>query len=274
MKRINTIMAVAKKDLTQMTRYPTWIIQLVIWPLIFPLMYILSAVGMSGPGGSGLEAFQNVAGTKSFMGFIVIGTMAWMWVNTTMWGFGTYLREEQTRGTLESNWLCPINRFDLLLGGGMVSLIQALFISVISVLEYRFIYGVHFSGNIFGWLLIFLVMTPGVYGFGALFASLVLWAKETGASVQLVRGIMMILCGITFPIVIMPQWMQYMAKALPFTFGISAARTIMLNDGTMLSASTDMIICLIEGIVLMILGRLAFWAVENKVRNSGSLERF
>lgn len=274
MSRINTIMAVAKKDLTQMTRYPTWIIQLIIWPLIFPLMYILSAVGMSGPGGSGLETFQNISGTKSFMGFIVIGTMAWMWVNTTMWGFGTYLRDEQVRGTLESNWLCPINRFDILLGGGMVSFLQALLIAVISMLEYRFIYKIQFTGNIFSWLLVFIVMTPGVYGLGSLFASLVLWAKETGAAVQLVRGIMMILCGITFPIIIMPQWMQYLAKGLPFTFGISAARTIMLNGGTILSAGIDLSICLLEGLVLMFLGRLAFKGVENKVRNSGSLERF
>jgi ABC-2 type transport system permease protein len=265
---------VAKKDLIQVIRYPAWMVRLVIWPLIFPLLYILSALGMAGPDHSGLAAFKNVTGTDSYMGFIVIGTMAWMWVNTTMWGFGTYLREEQTRGTLESNWLCPIKRFDLLMGGALVSALQAVFITIVSMLEYRYIYGIHFTGNALSWILIFLIMMPGVYGLGAVFASLVLWVKETNALVQLVRGSITILCGITFPILIMPQWMQIISKILPFTFGISAGRTVMINGGSIISASSDIFACLAEGIILLILGRLCFAGVENKVRKSGSLERF
>ena len=274
MRRIRTIMAVAKKDFTQLTRYPTWMVQLFIWPLVFPLMYILSAIGMAGPEKSGLEAFKNVSGTDSFAGFIVIGTMAWMWVNITMWGFGTYLRNEQTRGTLESNWLCPINKFDLLIGGGLVSAFQALLVSIISVLEYKFIYGINFTGNVLSWSLMFAILIPGVYGFGSIFASLVLWAKETNAAVQLVRGIMMILCGITFPVILMPGWMQLLSKFLPFTFGISAARIVMINGGGLSAAVPDILMCLLQGIVYLLMGRLAFAAVENKVRNSGSLERF
>ena len=274
MGRLRIICAVAKKDLIQIVRYPTWIIQMLIWPLIFPLVYILSAAGMAGPGSSGTEIFKNATGTSSFMGFIVVGTMAWMWVNTTMWGFGTYLREEQTRGTLESNWLCPIKKFDLLIGGAVVSVIQALVISIISVTEYRFIYGIHFTGNILTWLAMFLIMLPGVYGLGMLFASLVLWAKEANAAVNVVRGTMMILCGITFPIAIMPVFMQNLAKLIPFTYGISATRAIMINGVNLSNVKVEILMCLGEGIIFLLLGRLAFRHTENKVRELGSLERF
>lgn len=274
MKRIRTIYAVFKKDFTQMLRYPTWFIQLIIWPLIFPLMYILSAYGMAGPNKAGLEAFKNTTGTGSFMGFIVVGTMAWMWVNTTMWSFGGYLREEQMRGTLEANWLCPINKFDLLIGGGIVSVVQAIFISVVSVVEYRFIYGIHFTGNILQWILMFIIMMPGVYGLGTLFASLILWLKEVNAAVNLARGVMMILCGITFPIVVMPEWMRALAKGIPFTYGIEATRQVMVNGESLSSASYNIFMCLLEGFIIFILGRMLFKVIENKVKNSGSLERF
>lgn len=267
-------MAVAKKDLIQSIRYPTWALQLIIWPLIFPLLYIMSAVGMAGPGGNGTNAFKNAAGTDSFMGYIVIGTMAWMWVNTTMWSFGTYLREEQTRGTLESNWLCPIKKFNMLIGGGIVSAMEALMMSIVSIWEYKYIYGVNFTGSMFCWIIMFIVMMPGVYGLGSLFASLVLWVKETNSAVHLVRGVIMIFCGITFPTAIMPGWMQLVSKVLPFTFGISAARTLMIVGGTLKDAFWDILICFIEGIILLIAGRFGFKAVENKVRISGSLERF
>lgn len=274
MKRIRTIYAVFIKDFTQLLRYPSWIAQLIIWPLIFPLMYILSAYGMAGPDRSGLQAFKSSTGTGSFIGFIVIGTMTWMWVNTTMWSFGGYLREEQTRGTLESNWLCPINKFDLLIGGGITSIFQAIFMTVISVIEYRFIYGIQFTGNVFQWLLIFIIMIPGVYGLGTLFASIILWLKEVSAAVNLARGVMMILCGITFPIAVLPNWMGYIAKGIPFTYGIEAARQIMVNGEKLQAASYNIILCLAEGLVLFVLGRIMFRVIENKVKNSGSLERF
>lgn len=274
MKRLRIIYAVFIKDFTQLVRYPSWIAQLIIWPLIFPLMYILSAYGMAGPDRSGLTAFKEVTGAGNFLGFIVIGTMAWMWVNVTMWSFGGYLREEQTRGTLESNWLCPINKFDLLIGGGISEGFKAILITVISVVEYRFVYGVHFTGNVFQWILIFIIMIPGVYGLGTLFASLILWLKEVSASVNLVRGVMMILCGITFPIAVMPRWMGVLAKGIPFTYGIEAARQIMVNGEKLQDASYNIVLCLAEGVLLFVLGRSMFKVIENKVKNSGSLERF
>ncbi|MFD3156158.1 ABC transporter permease [Haloimpatiens sp. FM7330] len=274
MSRIRTILAVMRRQFTIMVRYPTWVIQLIIWPLIFPLIYIMSAVGFAGPDGAGLATFNAAAGTNNFVAYIVVGTMAWQWVNITMWNFGTYLRDEQMLGTLESNWLCPINKFDFLIGAGLVDILKSILIIIISMLEYRFIYGINFTGNVLYWGLIFIVMFPGVYGLGSIFASLVLWAKETGAAVQLVRGIMMMLCGITFPIAIMPIWMQNLAKTLPFTYGISAARQIMVNGQSVYEASYNILLCLIEGIILLILGRVAFMYTEKRVKNQGALGRY
>lgn len=274
MHRIRTVLAIAKKDLTQMIRYPTWMLSLIIWPLIFPLIYIITGISMSGPNREGFEVFNKAAGTSNFNSFIVVGVMVWMWINSVMWSFGTTLRDEQTRGTLESNWLCPINRFDMLVGGALVSIVESLFTVAVSMVEYRFIYGISFTGNILEWIILFLAMIPGVYGFGTIFASLVLWAKETGAAVQLVRGIIMIFCGISFPIIFMPLWMQSVAKFLPFTFGISAARKIMIEGAGIGGARLDILLCLLIGVVLLAIGRVCFMSVERKVRNSGSLERF
>lgn len=274
MSRLRTIIAVTKKDLIQLLRYPTWIIQVIIWPLIFPLLYILSALGFSGPDRTGISSFQAAAGTDNYVGFIVIGTMAWMCVNLTMWNFGGYLREEQTRGTLEANWLCPINKFDFLIGGGVNSIVLAFMFTVVSVIEYRFIYGIHFSGNVFEWLLMFLIIYPAVYGLGLVFASLVLWAKEVSAAVNVARGTMMILCGITFPISVMPGWMQTIAKFIPFTYGIQATRQIMISGESLFDARYNILMCLGLGAVLLILGRIVFKYVESRVKVSGSLERF
>ncbi|MCI6275962.1 MAG: ABC transporter permease [Clostridium sp.] len=276
MSRYYTIRAIVKKELTQFVRYPTWIIQMLIWPLIFPLAYVLPGLSMAGPDGGGFEQFMDIAGTDSFMGFVVIGTMVWMWSNMTMWNFGTLIREEQMRGTLESNWLCPISHVDLLIGGAIVSILMNLFTVVVSIVEYRLVYGVHFTGNIFSWIVCFIVLIPGVYGFGSIFASLVLWFKETGAAVQLIRGFITIFCGISFPIMVLPNSLRIISDILPFTYGINLSRNVMLNGISIFSiqALKDMIPALVIGIILLIAGRLCFLKVEKKVKNEGSLERF
>lgn len=272
--RLRTISTVMKKEFTLVLRYPTWFIHFLIWPFIFPLMYIFTALGFAGPDRSGLNIFSATAGTENYVAYIVIGTMTWMWVNTIMWVFGTFLRQEQMLGTLESNWLCPIKKVDFLIGAAMISIVQSFIICAVSILEYRFIYGVHFSGNVLTWILLFLIMLPAVYGLGSLFASLVLWAKEANSAVYFVRGLIMILCGITFPVTITPTWMQILAKGLPFTYGIAAARQLMVNGDTLSQALGNISICLAEGFVLLILGRLAFYYTERRVKNEGALGRF
>ena len=80
------------------------------------MMYILTARALSGPDGSGLAIFMETTGASDFIGYIVIGTTVWMWQNIVLWDVGFSLRNEQLRGTLESNWLSPTWRFSYLLG--------------------------------------------------------------------------------------------------------------------------------------------------------------
>ena len=104
---VRALMAVVRREWTIFRRYPSWIIALFIWPLIFPMMYILTARALAGPDGSGLAVFSQTTGATDFIGYIVIGTTVWMWQNIVLWDVGFSLRNEQMRGTLESNWLSP-----------------------------------------------------------------------------------------------------------------------------------------------------------------------
>ena len=113
---LRALWAVARREWILFKRYPSWLLSLIIWPVIFPAAYILSARALAGPDGSGVALFARLAGTDNYMGYIVIGTAVWMWQNMTLWSLGFALRMEQWRGTLETNWLSPARRFWLLLG--------------------------------------------------------------------------------------------------------------------------------------------------------------
>src|SRR5262245_693419 len=147
---LRALTAIAHKEWTIFTRYPSWVIAFVIWPVLFPVGYIFTAKALGGPAGKDLAAFRALAGTDDYISFIVVGSILWMWLNMTLWDVGLQLRNEQMRGTLESNWLCPIWRGSILVGGTLTKLATSLFFLAVSAIEFRLVYGVRLTGGKIG----------------------------------------------------------------------------------------------------------------------------
>src|SRR5215218_3602837 len=264
---LRAVAAIARKEWLIFRRYPSWVLSMFIWPVLFPFGYIFTAKALGGPDGAALEAFRSLTGTADYVGFIVVGSMMWMWLNMTLWDVGMYLRNEQMHGTLESNWLCPTWRVSLMLGGALTKgLISLLFLAV-SLLEFRLLFGVQIdSGNLGLALLVLLLMLPTIHGIGIAFASLVLRFKEANAMVFLVRGVFMIFCGITYPIAVLPEWMQGIAAALPLTYAIRDIRAVVLAGATLADIQGDLIILAAFALATPALGYALFYLTERRAR--------
>jgi ABC-2 type transport system permease protein len=266
--------AVTWREWFYFVRYPTWVIALVIWPMIFPAIYILSALALAGPTGNGLNRFLQVAGTDNFLGYILVGTTVWMWVNTTLWNIGFALRSEQWRGTLESNWLSPTSRFSFLIGTAPTHVLSMLVFVFFTVVEFGLFFGVRSNGNLLTILVVILLALPSLYGIGFAFASLVLSAREANTFVFLVRGLVMIFCGVTYPLAVMPVWMQSVARWLPPTIVINAARSAILSGATLADLKPDLILLALYGVFWLTFGYIAFVLVERRARRKGSLGQY
>jgi len=271
---VRALWAVFQREWTIFRRYPSWIIALFIWPIIFPAAYILSSRALAGPDGSGLALFQAAAGTADVIGFIGIGTTIWMWQNVVLWNVGFALREEQLRGTLESNWLSPTWRFSFLLGSTLTQMISMVIFMGVSALEFTVLLGARFNGNPLLVLLVMLVAVPSIYGLGFAFASLVITAKEANAFVFLVRGLVMIFCGITFPISVLPEWMQSISQWLPPTYVIHGMRNAALNGADFQALLPDLIPLLVLGVIWLSIGYALFNFMERRARRTGAIGQY
>jgi ABC-2 type transport system permease protein len=266
--------AVARKEFYYFIRYPSWIISLFIWPLIFPMAYILSARALSGPDGSGLALFTQRTGITDYLGYIAIGTTIWMWQNVVLWEVGFALRKEQQRGTLESNWLSPAGRFTFLIGPSAVQMLQMFIFLTVSALEFGLIFGVRLNGNLLLVLLVIAASIPAIYGMGIAFASLVITAKEAQNFVFLVRGLVMIFCGITFPVSILPGWMQGFATWLPQTYMINAMRSAALANASLAELAPDLLALVGFGAFWLVLGFVVFNWMERRARQTGAIGQY
>lgn len=266
--------AVIQREWMVFLRYPSWIISLFIWPIIFPMGYILTARALSGVDGSGLAQFEATTGLTEYVGYLAVGTMIWMWQNVVLWNVGYALRNEQLRGTLESNWLSPTWRFAYLLGSSVPQLVSMLTMLLISGLEYALIFGVQFNGSLWLVLLVILASIPAVYGLGFAFASVVITAKEANAFVFLVRGIVMLFCGITYPLAILPGWMQVVAKWLPQTYIIHAMRSAALSTEGFSGIAHDLQMLILFGAFWLAMGFALFNWMERRARQTGAIGQY
>ena len=271
---LSALWAVVRREWTIFIRYPSWIIALLIWPVIFPMGYILTARALSGVDGSGLTTFQNTTGLTEYVGYIAVGTMIWMWQNIVLWAVGYSLRNEQMRGTLESNWLSPTWRFAYLLGSSIPQMVSMFMLMLVSGLEYAFLFKVDFSGSLWLTLLVILAAIPSVYGLGFAFASVVITLKEANAFVFLVRGIVMIFCGITYPLAMLPNWMQSVSQWLPQTYIIHAMRTAALSTEGFSGITFDLKMMMLFGVAWLAIGYMLFNMMERRARQTGAIGQY
>lgn len=273
--QFRALAAIARKEWIIFRRYPSWIMVFLIWPILYPCGYIFAARALGGPHGSGVGSFQRLAGTSDYLSYIVVGSSMYMWLNLTLWDVGLHLRNEQMRGTLESNWLCPVWRISIMLGGSFTKLTTAVFFLVVTVIEFRLVFGTNvLRGNVGLVLLILLLVSASIYGIGLAFGSLVLRFREANAMVFLVRGLFMVFCGITYPLQVLPAWMQGVSAVLPLTYAIHAIRAVSLTGASLTGIAPDLEALAIFAVVLPLLGYAAFMATERRARRTGSLGQY
>jgi len=227
------------------------------------------------PDGSGLAVFRALSGTTDYVSYVILGGAIWMWLNITLWDVGFCLRREQMMGTLESNWLCPVWRMSLMLGASLTKLATSLFFLLVTVIETRLAFGIWLlRGNVALILLFLALVMPSIYGIGLAFASLVIRFREANTMVFFVRGIFMIFCGLTYPLEVMPGWMQKAAAWLPLTYAVRGIRSVALAGATWSDVAPDLLRLVGFAVTLPIVGYAAFHFVERRSRRTGVLGQY
>jgi len=145
---------------------------------------------------------------------------------------------------------------------------------VVAGFEYAFLFGVEFHGNLWLALLVLLAAIPSIYGLGFAFASVVITAKEANAFVFLVRGVVMVFCGITYPLAILPGWMQSVAQWLPQTYVIHAMRSAALSTDGMAGISHDLQMLVLFGAAWLAFGYALFVWMERRARRTGAIGQY
>jgi ABC-2 type transport system permease protein len=268
--------AAGQKELRTIRRYPTSFIGQVFWPVLLPAVWVLMGQAYSGGGdAAAMDAFASRSGTTGVTLFIFVGYAMYMWLSSLLWGPGTSLRREQMTGSLEAVFLTPVSRLVPLFGPTLTNVVWTVFQLVVMGIAVWLLFGVVLPvGGVLLTFLVVLAGLPAMYAMGSLFGAAVLRFGEIGPAVQFVRGALSLLCGITFPIVMLPDWAQATSAAMPPTYVVAAIREALLHAATPLDLAPAAGILLVLALVFGAFAIVFFRILEASARRSGMLGRY
>jgi ABC-2 type transport system permease protein len=267
--------AAIRKELRTARRYPTQWLGLMFWPVLLPASYVLMGQAFSGSDPRSIAAFAERSGTAQFAGFVFVGFAMYMWLSTILWGPGTALRTEQMRGSLEAVFLTPTSRLVALFGPPAAALPTLVITFVVMGVAMWLIFGVALPlDGVLRSLVVVAFALPSLYAIGSLFAAGVLRFGEIGPIVQLIRGLFVLTCGITFPVLMLPGWAQTIAWVLPPTYIVQDIRAVLLRGLGLGDIALDLAITVGLSALLAAFAIVTFRFLERSARRDGMLGRY
>ena len=220
--------------------------------------------------------------SQAFLGFYVANAFH-EYVTRMLIGMGWVVVEEREEyETLKYIYASPVGIFTYLWGRSTVKFVQASISMVLIFAVGWLVMGLSWNWSLVRWaplLFSFVLGLVAVVYFGFLVAG---WALVLPrAAISLNEGVaagLYLLCGVIFPIDLLPRPLQVIALALPFTWWYEALRRFLLGHGAsrLLSARSDLEIVSALAFSTLILSAISVWlyhALERSARRQGKLDQ-
>lgn len=258
-----------------MMRYWPDTTMIILETILMPIAYWAQAAGFEGGDPNASEAFARRSGTTEVAGFIYLGWVVYMWVTTIVWGPGTSLRKERMQGSLEPLFLTQVSRFTLLFAPPTTQLFPTAILFTVVGLMMRYAFGVPLEiGQIFAGVLVVIASIPLLFGLGALVGVSVMRMRDSSGLNSALRGLIGLFCGITFPIAVLPEWVQPISRALPITQIVDALRAAVLSRPELAELWSRSLILLAFGVVISASAMVLLQLTLRNVRRTGRLGHF
>jgi ABC-2 type transport system permease protein len=168
----------------------------------------------------------------------------------------SFLRE-RSQGTRERLMASPVSRADILVGYLLGFLVFAMVQTLILFFYTVYVLKVDFNGTL--WEIIIFQILIGILAV-CLGIFISTFAKNEFQMVQFIPLIIVpqvFVCGLLYPVSQMPDYLQWIAKFLPLTYGVDGIRALMLQGKGLLDIGKEVGVLVAYAAVLMILAGLS-----------------
>jgi len=265
---IRTSYAFVERNFNLVKRYWGWE---VVW-LAYSIANALSITFI----GAGTEAITGQAiDTNHLILYLLVGTLVWHYLAVIFDNISEMIAWERWEGTIEYTFMAPISRFTQMIGQTLFSLVYGLLHTGIILGVVVLFFHLDLSGaNLFGGLLMLVAGSLSFIGLGIVASVLPLLFPERGAQMtHVIQALLLLISGVYFPISVLPEWMQPLARFSPATYVLEGMRAALLDragTGALLGYLGRLMLI---GAVAIPVGLAIFRQAEKYAKRTGKLKR-
>jgi ABC-2 type transport system permease protein len=254
---------VVERNVYLTRRYLLWDLAFLLWTIAntLTIVFIARGVGLA-------EAERNALETKLLVGGVIwafLGIIFEIVTETVAW--------ERWEGTIEYTFMAPVSRPVHLIGMGVYAVLYGLLRAAAVFAAVVVFIGIHLPHANYGAAVALLaIASVSFIGIGMMTAVLPLISPEKGTQLGFVaQGLMLVVSGVYYPVSVLPDWMQWVAKVSPATYALRGNREQILHGSGL--AWADVWPLLVIGAFSIPIGLLVFKAGERYAKKHGKLKR-
>jgi ABC-2 type transport system permease protein len=245
-------------------RYVWWELAFFLWTCANTLTIVFIAKGVAGIS----SAQQNELATKLLIGGVIwayLGIIFEILTETVSW--------ERWEGTIEYTFMAPLSRPVHLFGMGLFAVAYGVVRASLLFAVIAAFFSLHIpDANFAAALVLLAVASVSFIGIGMMTAVLPLISPEKGTQLGFIaQGMMLVVSGVYYPVAVLPDWMQWLAKISPATYALRGIRASILRGAP--ARWVDVWPLLVIGAVSVPLGLFTFRTGERFAKQHGKLKR-
>lgn len=208
----------------------------------------------------------------SYFAFSLVGYVFLDYLNAALDTFDRSLEEARDSGTLEHLLVTQTSLPVFLAGSAIYPFVATTLRIVVYVAWGAALFGFPLRGaNWLAVLTVLLVTLLAFSGLGILSASYLLLFKKGNPAKWFFLGVSSVTAGMLFPVGILPDWLQFVARLNPVTYALDAMRASLLGGDNVVALWRPIAILLLFAAVLLPLSMTVFaWSLR-RTKITGTL---
>lgn len=210
-----------------------------------------------------------------YFSFVLIGVAFGGYFGVGLNSFAGALRQAQTTGTLEAMLMTPVSLPAIIVGSAAWSYTFTTFRVLIYLLVGTLLLGVSLQGANYLAALAGLVLSIVAFAsIGIIAAAVIMVIKRGDPITALLANLANLVGGVFYPVEILPNWLQVIARLLPITYALRVMRLALLSGANWAELAPDLLALLAFCVVLFPVSLVVFRLAVQRARQEGSLAHY
>lgn len=207
--------------------------------------------------------------------YLIIGTLVWSYLSNVFMLTSEVVAWERWEGTIEYTLMAPVQRWVHLTGQTVYSLLYSLITTLLIGIAMALFFEIDLSrANLLGAAGVIASGSLSLISIATVASILPLLYPERGAQMSnVVQLSFLLISGVYYPISVLPEWMQALARISPVTYVLEGTRAAILDGASIADLQRFISPLLLLGVFLLPIGLRAFKLAENYAKRTGKLKR-